>query len=193
MFKLSGRVRAFAVVSAILVAPALPAVGQGVEIVPTEGIGAMFDHPLVLGVILPPMPADPAKDPLFAAVAKSAAQGADFGEEDFQFNGEIVGIDFHLKREVAAGAAAVTAARDHRVMASTCQCDTGKPRDRQTAQWRGLLSAPRRPAGRFRPIHESRNRQARENRSADRRRRKLKPLARAAQTAFSKRLPHQSR
>ena len=41
MFQLSGRARALALLSAVLVAPMVPAHGQGVETVPTEGITAM--------------------------------------------------------------------------------------------------------------------------------------------------------
>lgn len=104
MVQVLRRIRVGVVASALLLAAGTSALAQ------EFGMAPMFDRPLAVGVILPPPPADPAKAPLAAAVAKSALDGAAYGDEDFKFNGEIVGFDFSVNTVVAGGAVAVTAA-----------------------------------------------------------------------------------
>ena len=100
------RARGFVFVLAALVAGLVPASAPlKAQEAPTAVI-----H---IGLILPAA----GTTPLQAAIAKSAADGTTYAEDDFQLNAELVGIDFKIVKETASGAAAVTAAADKLVAA----------------------------------------------------------------------------
>lgn len=90
---------------AALVALALIAV---LTLAPRAAAQGLLEGPVRIGVILPPGTQDP--DALEAAVARAATQGAQMAGDEFQFNAQLLDIDFALASAWAEGPSEVQTA-----------------------------------------------------------------------------------
>src|SRR5690606_7126790 len=90
---------------AALVALALIAV---LTLAPRAAAQGLLEGPVRIGVILPPGTQDP--DALEAAVARAATQGAQMAGDEFQFNAQLLDIDFALVSASAEGPSEVQTA-----------------------------------------------------------------------------------
>lgn len=96
--------------TSLLLAWAVLIAGLGAWLGGTAGAQAMLEGEARIGVILPG--GQGGEDPLEAAVARAAAQGAAMAADEFVFNAEMLGIDFAVPTLVASGPDEVAAAAE---------------------------------------------------------------------------------
>lgn len=80
-----------------------------VGLVANPGLAQQLEGPVRIGIIHPPVEQS---DPLKAAVARSANEGAIMAEEEFGFNASMFGFDFAVVQREAEGEAVTAAAQD---------------------------------------------------------------------------------